>query len=382
MKQLFYNTCLFFTLTIFSGCIGNENVNGVCTIRGKMENYKKAKLQLFEITLSKNYFVSKVEVDNDGDFELQFNAKEKSIYGIQFRNTFIYFINDVPEININTSENEFENYFSEGSKETEALRQLILTEKRLATEKVIANKLLYNKIVKTDAKIGNNPELLNLENKSDKAEMELRNYITEYIDSTTNKLLAIAACSFLNMNEDYNYLRLFSERIKKSDVNPKQKNDLKLELDKISDGFKYIAPIKRIKAVNTDGKEIALENFTGKYVFLNIWATWCFSSRTQLPFIIDVYNRHKGNNEIEFINVAIDEDTTQWKKFLSETPFIIKNNLCDPFGNEASILKRFGVDYIPTNFILDKRGNVLTTNLKNKDIGYVIDSVLKSKIIE
>lgn len=367
----------FLVLVIFFGCKEEKNYDGVCTVSGKIENYKKAKLRLFEITLSQNYFVSKIEVDDDGDFELVFKAKEKSIYGIQFRNSFIYFINDVAEVNIHTSENEFENYFTEMSPETEALRQLIITERRLATEKVIADKLLYDKIVKTDTKIGNNPELLNLENKADKAAIELRNYITGYIDTTNNKLLAVAACSFLTMNEDYNYLRLFSNRIKNSTVNPKQKNDLKLELDKISDGFKYIAPVKRIKAVNVEEKEIALESFNGKYVFLNIWATWCFSSKTQMPFIIDVYNNHKGNEEIEFINVAIDEDVKQWKAFMVHNSFVMENNLCDPFGNEASILKRFGVDYIPTNFILDKNGNVITTNLMNNDIGYVIDSILK-----
>jgi thiol-disulfide isomerase/thioredoxin len=378
MKKLHSIIFFFLTLIMLSGCSEKKIYNGVCIISGKIDNYKKAKLQLFEITLSRNYFVSKIEVDEDGNFELEFNAKEKSIYGIQFRSSFIYFINDVPEININTSENEFENYFTENSPETEALRQLIITEKRLATEKVIADKLLYDKIVKTDTKIGNNPELLNLENKSDKAAIELRNYITAYIDSTNNKLLAIAACSFLNMNEEYNYLRLFSERIKNSAINPKQKNDLKLELDKIRDGFKYIAPIKRIKAVNTEEKEIALEDFNGKYVFLNIWATWCFSSKNQMPFIKDVYNKYKENKKIEFINIAIDENVNQWKTFLKQNSFIMENNLCDPFGNEASILKRFGVDYIPTNFILDKNGNIITTNLMNNDIGYVIDSILKN----
>ncbi|MCE3281042.1 MAG: hypothetical protein K0S44_3233 [Bacteroidetes bacterium] len=377
MKKL--HSCIFVSiLLILSGCNENKEYVGVCTISGKIDNYKKAKLQLFEITLSRNYFVSKIEVDDDGSFELEFNAKEKSIYGIQFRNSFIYFINDVPEITINTSENEFENYFTENSPETEALRQLIITEKRLATEKVIVDKLLYDKIVKTDTKIGSNPELLNLENKSDKAAIELRDYITGYIDSTNNKLLAIAACSFLNMNEDYNYLRLFSERIKKSVLNPKQKSDLKLELDKIRDGFKYIAPIKRIKAVNTEEQEIALENINGKYVFLNIWATWCYSSKEQIPFLKDVYSKHKENEMIEFINVAIDEDVKQWKNFLVQNSFVMKNNLCDPFGNEASILKRFGVDYIPTNFLLDKSGNIITTNIMKNDIGYVIDSILKN----
>jgi thiol-disulfide isomerase/thioredoxin/CRISPR/Cas system-associated protein endoribonuclease Cas2 len=376
MKKSYYYIFLFLILTIFA-CGDKKEFTGTCVISGEIENYKTGQLRLFEITLSKKYFVSKIEIGEDGSFEHKFNAKEKSLYGIQFRNFFIYFINDVSEIKIKTSANEFMNYFIEGSDESEALRQLIITERRFATEKVIANKLLYNTLVKTNSKMGNSPELLILENKSDKSAMEHRGYITEYIDSVNNKLLAVAACSFLNMSEDYNFLRLFSNKIKNTSVKKKQINDLKLELDKIQDGFKYIAPLKKVKGFNTEEKEINVANFNGKYVFVNIWATWCYSSKVQMPFVMETYNKYKENEKIEFVNVAIDEDLKQWQTFLRQNSFVMKNNLCDPFGNQAAILKRFGIDYIPANFLLDTNGSIISANLMDRDISYVIDSVLK-----
>jgi thiol-disulfide isomerase/thioredoxin len=377
-KKLCFNIFFLSLIIIIYGC-NNKSYNGSCTVEGTIENYKKIKLQLFEITQSKNYFITKIDVGDDGSFKVKFDAKDKSIYGIRSNNSFIYFINDVPELSIRTSETEFDNYFTEDSPESEQLRQLITSEKKMATEVVLAQRLLYDKMVNVKSKMGNDPELINLENKSDKSELDLRNFVTNYMDTVKNKLLAVAASSFINMNEDYNYLQLFSNKIKEAPINFKQKNDLQIELDKIKDGFKYIAPLKKIKAVNADEKPIEIDTLQNKYIFLNIWASWCYSSKIQIPFIMKAYEKHKNDPEIEFINVAIDEDVKEWKQFIRNQELELKNNLCDPLGKDAAILKRFGLDYIPANFLLDKQGNIITSNMKNEDVLYTIDSIIKNK---
>jgi len=376
-NKIRFNFCLCIFIVLLNSC-NSASEDGSCIVSGTIENYKKAKLQLFEITQSLNYFVTKIEVEKDGSFKVKFDAKEKSIYGIRSQNSFIYFINDVPEIIIRTSENEFENYFTEQSPQTEELRQLVATEKKMATEVTLAEKLLFAKMVKTDSKIGNDPELLDLENKSDKNELELRNYITNYMDTVNDKLLAIAASSFLKMNEDYNYLERFNNKIKNADVNSKQKRDLNLELEKIKESFQYIAPLKKIKAIDINGKERTMDSLQNKYIFLNIWASWCYTSREQMPYIMNVYEKYKNDPRIEFINIAINDNIRQWKDFLQKQSYTMKNNLCDTLGKEAAILKRFGLDYIPANFLLDKQGSIITSNLKSNDIQYTIDSIIKA----
>jgi hypothetical protein len=172
-----YISILFLFTLLFSGC-GNSVYKGKCKVNGLIRNYTKNKIELYEITQSKNYPVSDVKIGKDGEFEVEFEAEEKSIYGITNGTSFIYFINDVPELSIETSEDEFDNYFTEGSRESEQLRELIVTEKKMATEMVLAEKILSMKMTSSDVKLGYSKEILELENQADKRTLEHRNYMT------------------------------------------------------------------------------------------------------------------------------------------------------------------------------------------------------------
>ena len=44
---------------------------------------------------------------------------------------------------------------------------------------------------------------------------------------------------------------------------------------------------------NTEGKQVALANFIGKYVFIDVWATWCMPCLQQIPYIEDLENKFK-----------------------------------------------------------------------------------------
>lgn len=378
MKKLNIITRIGIIAMLINGC-GNHTYEGNCKVTGVVQDYKKGDLQLYEITESKNYFISRVEIDDDGNFKVTFNAKEKSIYGIKYGTGFIYFINDVPELSLQTSESEFENYSTEGSPETEELKELVTTTKKMITEITLGEKLLVQKMVKTNGKYGSDPELLDLENKTDKNALEMRHYLVNYIDTVHDRLLAVGASNLLTMNEDYNYLELFSRKLERADISRRQKEDLKLELDKIKESFKAIAPLKKVKGFNIDGKPVEIKGFTGKHVLINVWASWCYLSRDQMPYIHEAYEKYKDDSRIEFINVAIDDDLNSWKSFLEKGGFMMKNNLCDTLGKDAAILKRFGLDYIPANFLLDTGGNIISSNLKDRDILFTIDSVLKNK---
>lgn len=368
---------LFIAIVFFIyGCKDSSN-QGVCSVSGTIKDYNKGSLQLFEITQSKNYFISKIEIDQNGSFNIKINSPEKSIYGIRYKNGFIYFINDVAELSLQTSESEFQNYVSEGSPETDQLIEFLSTAKKMTTEINFAEKLLSEKMVKTNGKFGNDPELLNLENKTDQNSLEMRNYIVNYIDTVSDKLLAIGAISFFKTGEEFNYLQLLYKKLENSNVKQLQKKDLKNELDKVRESFKFIARVKKVKGFNADGKQTTIEDLEGKYVFINIWASWCYLSREQMPYVQKTYEKLKNDNNIKFINVAIDDDINVWRSFLQKGSYSMENNLCDTLGKDAAILKRFGVNYIPSNYLLDKQGNIISCNLKSSDIQYTIDSVLK-----
>lgn len=106
-----------------------------------------------------------------------------------------------------------------------------------------------------------------------------------------------------------------------------------------------------------DGNIIYLSNYQGKVVVLNFWATWCGPCVAEIPDFVEVYNQYK-NRDVQFIGVSLDSDMNALKQFVSENkmnyPVLIDDN------NVSTI---WNIEYIPTTYILDRNGNILTSRV-------------------
>lgn len=70
---------------------------------------------------------------------------------------------------------------------------------------------------------------------------------------------------------------------------------------------------------NHKGGKTKLSELKGKYVYIDLWATWCAPCRAEIPFLKKIEEKYHGKN-IEFVSVSIDvaKDYEKWKKFVSD----------------------------------------------------------------
>lgn len=105
------------------------------------------------------------------------------------------------------------------------------------------------------------------------------------------------------------------------------------------------------------GETITLDQFRGKWVLVNFWATWCEPCRDEMPSMRE-FARHFPSNQLQLLAISIDSDPELISPFLVEqgiTPedFVIAH---DP---EGKVSARYGSRLIPETWIVDPDGQVV-----------------------
>src|SRR3972149_8484263 len=100
-------------------------------------------------------------------------------------------------------------------------------------------------------------------------------------------------------------------------------------------------------------KTINLDDYKGKKVILNFWATWCPPCVNEMPLLQEVYNNRKGEG-IEVIGINYNESYDRVKKFISEkgVEFTI---LID---SDLKVSMDYGVIGLPVTFFIDREGKI------------------------
>lgn len=113
---------------------------------------------------------------------------------------------------------------------------------------------------------------------------------------------------------------------------------------------------------NHKGGKTKLEDFKGKYVYIDIWATWCGPCRAEIPSLKKMEELYQGKN-IEFVSISIDvdKDHEKWRDFVTEKQlggvqlFADKNWYSD-------FITHFGVTGIPRFILIDPNGKVVQSD--------------------
>jgi len=110
-----------------------------------------------------------------------------------------------------------------------------------------------------------------------------------------------------------------------------------------------------------DGRRVSLSSYSGSVLFLNVWATWCGPCRQEMPSMADLYRDFSGKG-LSMVAVS-NEDLATVRQYAAaqRLPFTV---MTDP---DNVLSERFGINGIPTTFIVDKKGQLVYQHVGSND---------------
>ncbi len=111
---------------------------------------------------------------------------------------------------------------------------------------------------------------------------------------------------------------------------------------------------------NNDGSTTSLADLKGKFVYIDVWATWCGPCKAEIPFLKEVEETYHGKN-IEFVSISVDKakDYKKWKTMIVEKELGGIQLLADKDWN-SSFVKAYKISGIPRFILIDPDGNIVS----------------------
>jgi len=125
------------------------------------------------------------------------------------------------------------------------------------------------------------------------------------------------------------------------------------------DSFRWLKsplPVSAVAIHDRQGKMIALSQFKGKIVLLNIWASWCQPCIRELP-ALDRLQQRLGGDDFEVVVVSIDSDPELARQMFSDQ--LSLQHLQLYLEPAEQLGKSFPVDVLPSSFFLDRQGQAM-----------------------
>jgi peroxiredoxin len=112
------------------------------------------------------------------------------------------------------------------------------------------------------------------------------------------------------------------------------------------------APAWTLQDVN--GQPVSSDQFKGKVLVVDFWATWCGPCRVEIPGYIELQKKY-GKDGLVVIGISLDEQGPAVVK-----QFVEKNGVNYPMVMATpAVIEAFGgVEAIPTTFIIDREGMI------------------------
>jgi len=364
--------------TVFLVSCNHKSEQGKFVVSGQIKNAPDQKIYLEELFFSeKNPEVLDTGEIKNGHFSVTATAPEEGLYRIRMEKDSAFFIviNDKAELNFSADYGKLNADAPTINSAANASLKKFITSiqiQRTELENKSASLQQATAAKQTDSAIAV------AKKEFDDKETAYKTFITKYIDTTKDPVIAVFALGYSQSIEP-NKLQQAINGLTKRFPKHMALNSLVAQYNQMIKQFNAkpheggMAP--DINMPDTSGKPFALSMLRGKYVLVDFWASWCGPCRGENPNVVKAYNTYKDKN-FTVLGVSLDKEKQPWLDAI-KADGLTWNHISDLKYWSSAAVSLYGFDGIPFNVLVDPAGKIIATNLRGADLDNKLKAILK-----
>jgi len=112
-------------------------------------------------------------------------------------------------------------------------------------------------------------------------------------------------------------------------------------------------------------------------ILLQFWSTWCSPCVAESRFLRDYYGQLKDKG-FEIVGISLDSDITKVTEFTAAKKIPWKQACSGKVWDDDTV-KIYGVNNLPTYFLIDRNGVLRSIDLKGEELKKAVEELLAGK---
>jgi peroxiredoxin len=137
-----------------------------------------------------------------------------------------------------------------------------------------------------------------------------------------------------------------------------------MAMESVADG----KMVKAFKTIDVNSQPLSTDQFKGKYLILDFWASWCVPCRHSHPALRRIYAQYHSKG-LEIVGIANDGPRPAvWRQAIAQDSIGVWRHILDGsdaqktmngIANPDDIMALYGVTALPTKFLIDRQGRII-----------------------